>query len=391
MPDTSHEPRPVAGMLAGVRVVDFTQALSGPYCTMMLADLGADVIKVERPVIGDDARHWGPPFIGDDAAYFMSVNRSKRSTAFDLKDPADHKTVCDLIATADVVVENWRPGTANRVGLNPRVLRADHPRLIFCSISGYGQDGPALSGYDQIVQGTSGAMSLTGPVGTPTKWGIPVADIAAGMFAATSIIAALNERHTTGIGRTIDIAMQDCLIAMLTHQATRYLATGDLPPNDGNGHSTIAPYGLYATSDGFVNICVGNDSQYLRMCEALGLTDLAADERFQTNPRRLQHQPELLERLEASLRTFTTDHVITELQLRGVPVGPVRSLDQVFDDPGTKYRDMVLTMSRTESEVVTAPNGPWKFDGLSAEARTPPPRLGEHTAEIVAELHERAG
>jgi formyl-CoA transferase len=211
-----------------VRVVDFTQALSGPYCTLMLADLGAEVIKIERPGVGDDARRWGPPFIGVDAAYFMSVNRNKRSAELDLKDVDQVAQVRQLAATADVVVENWRPGTAERLGLGPQGLRALNPRLIFCSISGFGQDQGPRSGYDQIVQGTSGVMSLTGLAGHPTKCDVPVADISAGMFAATAIVAALLERHTTGVGKTIDIAMQDCLVAMLTHQATRFLATGAL-------------------------------------------------------------------------------------------------------------------------------------------------------------------
>lgn len=380
------EPGPVDNALKGVRVIDFTQALSGPYCTLMLADLGADVIKVERPGVGDDARHWGPPFIGADAAYFMSVNRSKRSTIFDLKDPEHLATVRELVKTADVVVENWRPGTAARLGLGPDELRTINPRLIFCSISGFGQDQGTLSGYDQIVQGTSGAMSLTGPAGSPTKWGIPVADIAAGMFASTAIVAALHERNQTGVGRTIDIAMQDCLIAMLTHQATRYLATGVLPPNDVNGHSTIVPYGLFATSDGFVNVCVGNDSQFLRLCTELGLDDLAATERYKTNPLRLQNRDDLLADLEARLRQLSTERVITGLQSVGVPVGPVRTMAQVFDDPEVKERDMLVTVSRPEYGEVSLPNGPWKFDGQSSEPRLPPPLLGEHTAEIRAEL-----
>nr|MCW2727732.1 L-carnitine dehydratase/bile acid-inducible protein [Aeromicrobium sp.] len=376
----------MANALRGVRVIDFTQALSGPYCTMMLADLGADVIKVERPDIGDDSRHWGPPFVGSDAAYFMSVNRSKRSVALDLKDPDDLAMVRELVATADVVVENWRPGTADRLGLGAGDLRTVNPRLVFCSISGFGQGQGTLSGYDQIVQGTSGAMSLTGPAGSPTKWGIPVADIAAGMFASTAIVAALHERHTTGMGRTIDVAMQDCLIAMLTHQATRYLATGALPPNDVNGHSTIVPYGLFATSDGFVNVCVGNDSQFRRLCTELGFDDLATAERYRTNPLRLRHREELLADLETRIGELTTERVIGSLQAAGVPVGPVRTMAQVFDDPIVKERDMTVTVTRPEYGDVQLPNGPWKFDGQSSRPRLPPPLLGEHTAQIRIEL-----
>ncbi|MGE2713273.1 CaiB/BaiF CoA transferase family protein [Mycolicibacterium litorale] len=372
--------------LDGVRVIDFTQALSGPYCTMMLADLGADVIKVERPDGGDDARHWGPPFLGADAAYFMSVNRNKRSATFDLKDAGDVDVVRRLCASADVVVENWRPGTAERIGLGAETLRALNPRLIVCSISGFGQDRGTRSGYDQIVQGTSGVMSLTGPKGQPTKWGVPVGDIAAGMFAATAVIAALHRRHSTGTGAAIDIAMQDCLVSMLTHQATRYLATGSLPPNDGNGHSTIAPYGLFATSDGFVNICVGNNSQFQRMCDVLGFEELARDPRYETNPLRLENRESLLSDLTRRLQGFSTHQVITALESCGVPVGPVRSLDQVFSDEDVLARNMVAVVSREDTGEIRLPNGPWRFDGESILPRTAPPTLGQHTAEVRAEI-----
>ncbi|WP_032402315.1 CaiB/BaiF CoA transferase family protein [Rhodococcoides fascians] len=376
----------VADALDGVRVLDFTQALSGPYCTMMLADLGADVIKIERPGLGDDARHWGPPFIGGDAAYFMSVNRNKRSTEFDLKNANHIATILDLVKTADVVVENWRPGTAERLGLGPDTLLEVNPRLVFCSISGFGQDQGTRSGYDQIVQGTSGVMSMTGPKGSPTKWGVPVGDISAGMFAATAIIAALHERHRTERGKVIDIAMQDCLISMLTHQATRYLTTDVLPPNDGNGHSTIAPYGLFETSDGFVNICVGNDSQFVRFCAGLGFDDLGADERYRTNPLRLAHRDDLLPDLEKRLTSITTAEVIDKLEACGVPVGPVRNFEQVFDNPEVAERDMLVTVEREGTEPFRLPNGPWRFDGRSAIPRAAPPRLGEHTDEVLAEL-----
>ena len=376
----------VADQLAGVRVVDFTQALSGPYCTMMLADLGADVIKVENPGRGDDSRHWGPPFVGADAAYFVSVNRNKRSVALDLKDPEDRAATRALIDTADVVVENWRPGTAERLGLGSETVRAGNPGLVYCSISGFGQDSPTRTGYDQIVQGTSGAMAMTGPSGQPTKWGVPVADIAAGMFAATAVIAALYERTRTGLGRTLDIAMQDSLVAMLTHQATRYLATGAVPPNDHNGHSTIAPYGLFATADGHVNICVGNDSQFRRMCEALDHADLAGDPRYATNPDRLAHKPVLLADLEQRLAREDTARVLTRLEAAGVPAGPVSRMDEVFNDPRTAARDMVVTVEREDFGTARVPNGPWKVDGESSAVRMPPPLLGQHTAEVMREL-----
>src|SRR5664279_951052 len=329
-------------MLRSIRVIDFTQALSGPYATMMLADLGADVVKIESPSRGDDARHWGPPFVGDDAAYFLAVNRNKRSVALDLKNHDDLATARRLVARSDVVVENWRPGTAARLGLSAVQLCATNPRMVYCSISGFGQDAPPRAGYDQIVQGTAGVMSLTGPVGEPTKWGVPAGDISAGMFAATAIVAALFERETTGRGRVIDIAMQDCLVSMLTQQAARYLATGVLPPKDHNGHSTIAPYGLFETSDGFVNICVGNDAQFIRCCPALELSQLLADPRFETNARRLAHKQELLAVFAAAVRAHASAEVIGRLETAGVPVGAVRDMAEVFADPEIRARGMVL-------------------------------------------------
>jgi crotonobetainyl-CoA:carnitine CoA-transferase CaiB-like acyl-CoA transferase len=380
------EPAPGLTLLAGVRVVDFTQALSGPYCTLMLADLGADVTKIESSRRGDDARHWGPPFVGRDAAYFISVNRNKRSVSLDLKDPADRDLAVELAARADVVVENWRPGTADRLGVGPERLRALNPRLVYCSISGFGQDQGTRSGYDQIVQGTSGAMTLTGPPGEPTKWGVPVADLAAGMFAATAVISALYERSRTGAGRRIDLSMQDSVVSMLTHHAARYLSSGVTPVSDHNGHPTIAPYGMFRTHDGFINICVGNDSQFQRMCEALSMMDLATDERFATNPLRLANKAALLAELDRTLSTFTSESAIAALEGVGVPAGPVRDVGQVLEDPATQDRSMILTFQRDDAGVARVLNTPWKFDGVAPVVRIPPPHLGQHNAEVLAEL-----
>ena len=370
------------GLLAGVRVVDFSQALSGPYATLMLGDLGADVIKVEAPVRGDDSRHWGPPFVGADASYFMSVNRNKRSVSLDLKDPEDFGRALELVASADVVMENWRPGTADRLGLGADALRARDPQLIFCSISGFGQDQGSRSGYDQIVQGTSGAMTLTGAPGEPTKWGVPVADIAAGMYAATAIIAALYERTVTGNGRTIDIAMQDTLVSMLTHHAARYLADGQVPTTAFNGHATIAPYGMFPTADGHVNICVGNDSQFERMCGALGRPELAVDERFATNPSRLKFKPELLAEVELMLSTVSSDEVLRSMDEVGVPAGAVLDVAQVLNDPATRQRNMIVAFDRDDVTGARAVNTPWKFDGAAPSVRLAPPHLGEHNADL---------
>jgi formyl-CoA transferase len=374
------------GQLDGVRVIDFSQALSGPYCTLMLADLGADVIKIENPHTGDDSRHWGPPFVGDDAAYFMSVNRNKRSVACDLKDPEGLQSVLDIAATADVVVENWRPGTAARLGVGAEQLRALNPRLVYCSISGYGQDQGPRSGYDQIVQGTSGVMPMTGPDGVPTKWGVPIGDIAAGMFAAASIMAVLVERERTGVGRVIDIAMQDSVVALLSHHAARYLHTGIVPPSDHNGHSTIAPYGTFSAVDGFVNVCVGNDSQFRRMCGAIGRSDLAADPCFATNPERVRAKAALLAALEPTFAALTVDEVVTALEAVGVPVGPVRDIGAVLADGSTAQRRLLLEFDRSDITGARVVNTPWKIDGVAPALRCPPPHLGEHTADVLADL-----
>lgn len=369
-------------MLHDVHVVDFTQALSGPYCTLMLADLGADVVKVENPERGDDSRHWGPPFVGDDAAYFMSVNRNKRSLALDLKDSEDFAVVQRLIDGADVVVENWRPGTAAKLGLDAATLRAQNPRLVHCSISGFGQDRGPRSGYDQIVQGESGVMSLTGPIGEPTKWGVPVGDISAGMFAASAILAALYERRSSELGRTIDIAMQDSLVSMLTHHAARYLNGAPLPQSDHNSHATIAPYGLFRAADGFLNICVGNDAQFARMCAALEAAQIAGDPRFTTNSSRLTHKVDLIVAIEKSLSAVSVEEALARLSAVGVPAGHVRDIGDVLDDPASAARQMILDFERTDSGAARAVNTPWKFDGLAPQVTRVPPRLGEHNHDF---------
>ncbi len=376
-------------LLAGVRVVDFTQALSGPYCTLMLADLGAEVTKVENPGRGDDSRHWGPPHVGEDAAYFMAVNRNKRSVTLDLKVPDDLATARTLIAGADVMVENWRPGTADRLGLGAASLRADHPGLIVCSISGFGRTGSPRSGYDQIVQGTSGVMSLTGAPGEPTKWGVPVGDIAAGMFAAYAIAAALYERRETGRGRTIDIAMQDCLVSMLTHHGARYLNGGPVPVTAHNGHPTIAPYGLFHTADGHLNICVGNDSQFQRFCRALDCQHLAADPRFGTNAERLAHRAQLLAEIDAVLSRHTCDAVLEALDAVGVPAGRVADVAEVLDDPATNERGMIIEFERDDCGSARVLNTPCAFDGVRPALRLAPPRLGEHNSILDREGHRR--
>ena len=373
--------------LDGIRVADFTQALSGPYCTMLLADLGADVVKVERPGRGDDSRHWGPPFVGDTAAYFLAVNRNKRSLELDLRSPGGREAAAALVAKSDVVVENWRPGTSARLGLDAATLRERHPRLVHCSISGFGSDGPPRAGYDQIVQGMSGWMSLTGDgAGEPTKAGVPVGDISAGMFAAHGIMAALFKRERTGEGSVVDVAMLDSLVAMLAYQATRFFATGVPPLREGNQHATIAPYGTFPTKDGSLNVCLGNDQQFQRLCVALNAQQLGGDSRYQTNPLRLEHREELTDDLCKVFRGLTSADLLERLELAGVPAGPIRTLDEVFADEDVQRRALQLRVEHEQLGEVSVPGGPWRIDGEPVSARLPPPVLGQHTAQILEEL-----
>jgi formyl-CoA transferase len=373
--------------LDGIPVADFTQALSGPYCTMLLADLGADVVKVERPGRGDDSRHWGPPFVGDTAAYFLAVNRNKRSVELDLHSPSGREAAAALVANSDVLVENWRPGTAARLGLDAVTLTQRHRRLVHCSISGFGGDGPPRAGYDQIVQGMSGWMSLTGDgAGGPFKAGLPVGDISAGMFAAHGIMAALYKRERTGEGAVIDVAMLDSLVAMLAYQATRFFATGVSPLREGNQHATIAPYGTFPTKDGSLNVCVGNDQQFQRLCAALNAQQLGGDSRYQTNPLRLEHRAELTDDLSTVFRELTSADLLERLEVAGVPAGPIRTLDEVFADEDVQRRALQLRVEHEQLGEVSVPGGPWRIDGEPVSARLPPPVLGRHTAQILEEL-----
>ncbi|MEN0135037.1 MAG: CoA transferase [Rhodococcus sp. (in: high G+C Gram-positive bacteria)] len=372
--------------LEGVRVADFTQALSGPYCTLLLADMGADVIKVERAGAGDDSRRWGPPFVGDTAAYFLSINRNKRSIELDLKSDEGRRAAIALVESCDIVVENWRPGTAERLGLGHETLRARDPRLIYCAISGFGADTPR-PGYDQVVQGTSGWMSLTGSSeGEPFKTGVPIGDIASGMFATQAILAALVRRDRTKQGGYVDIAMQDALVSMLAYHAGSYFATAHAPVRNGNHHGTVAPYGTFATADGKVNIAVGNDRQWRRLCESLKLPGMADDPRFFENRARLEHRDELHAVLEAALSSESSATVLSAADDAGVPAGPIRNLAEVFTDPATHDRGMILEAEHPRLGTLRSPGSAWHLDGGTSTVLRPPPDLGEHTAEVLAEL-----
>jgi crotonobetainyl-CoA:carnitine CoA-transferase CaiB-like acyl-CoA transferase len=373
--------------LDGIRVLDLTHALAGPYCTMLLGDLGADVIKLEPPLTGDHSRQWGPPFIGSESSYFLSVNRNKRSVVLDLKQGAARAAAQALALASDVVVESFRPGTAERLGLGPLALRGRKPELVYASISGYGQNQPTLAGYDQIAQGTSGLMSVTGaPDDPPTKVGVPVGDITAGMFAANAIMAALVARERTGQGAYIDVALNDALLALHTYQAGRLFATGESPGREGNHHATIVPYGTFAVADGFINLAVGSDSQYVRFCEALEAPELATDGRFATNARRQAARPELVGEIEKRLRTKSRAEWLERLEQHGIPAGPILDLGEAFASPLAGDREMRVEVEHPVAGRLSQVGAPWKLDGRSSPMRLAPPTLGQHTAEVLREV-----
>ncbi len=379
----------MAGPLDGVTVLDFTRVLSGPYCTMILADLGARVIKVEHPVRGDDTRHWGPPFIGEESAYFLSINRNKESLTLDFKRDEGRRILDALLPRVDVMVENFRPGTLTGVGLDGPSLRTRHPRLVYCSISGYGHTGPRRdeAGYDAVIQAEGGLMSVTGAADGPSyRLGVAISDIVAGMFAAHGVVAALYSRERTGEGQLVDIGMLDATAALLTYQAGNYFATGETPRRLGNRHPTIVPYEVFNTSDGEIVIAVGNDSIWLRLCEAVGRTDLGADNRFATNRGRVEHYAVLRPLLDEAFRRRTRSEWLDMLMAAGIPCGSVRDVAEVLTDPQLKDRAMVAELHHPTVGPMNVIGSPIKLSETPPAIRTPPPTLGQHREAILTEL-----
>ena len=380
---------PAAPPLAGLRVLDMTQVLSGPYCTQVLADLGADVIKLEPPQ-GDLARAMQPHFIGADSVYFVSLNRNKRSVAVDLKTPEGVDLVRRLAARCDVVVENNRPGVLDRLGLRADQLRRDNPRLIWCAISGFGQDGPYRDkpAYDMIVQALAGGMSLTGePGGRPVRAGIPIGDIAAGMYAAIAILAALNRRHATGQGETIDISMLDCQAAMLTYQAAYFLHAGQAPGRQGSGHDSIPVYRVFTGGDGndFV-ICAISEGNWQALCRVLERPGLATDARFATNRDRFHNRLVLWAVLEEEFKTRPAADWVARLGAESIPVAVVNSLDQVVADPQIRHRGMVTELSAPDGRHARVMGNPIALADTPPATTRFPPRLGADTSEVLCEL-----
>jgi crotonobetainyl-CoA:carnitine CoA-transferase CaiB-like acyl-CoA transferase len=372
--------------LSGLTVVDLTRVLSGPYCTMMLGDMGARVIKIEQPGRGDDTRAWGPPFVAGESAYFLSINRNKESLTLDLKNPASWRILESLLDRADVLVENFRPGTLDRLGLSYAEVARRWPRLVYCSISGFGHTGPrrAEPGYDAVIQAEGGLMSITGAAdGPPFRLGVAIADIVSGMFAAQGITLALLARERTGRGQQVDVGMLDATAALLTYQAGIFFATGNTPGRMGNRHPTIVPYETFPASDGDFVVAVGNDEQWRRFCGAIGARDLEDDERFATNRGRVSHYDVLRPRLAEKLRERPRAAWVDALKAAGVPCGAVREVSEVLQDEHLKARHMIESVEHAVAGAVTVLGVPMKLSDTPGAVRTAPPALGQHTDRIL--------
>jgi crotonobetainyl-CoA:carnitine CoA-transferase CaiB-like acyl-CoA transferase len=374
--------------LEGLLVVDFTRVLSGPYCTMLLADMGARVIKIEQPGRGDDTRAWGPPFAGAESAYFLSINRNKESLTVDLKQPEGRRIVERLLDRADVLVENFRPGTTDRLGLGYEASAARWPRLVYCSISGFGQTGPRRDepGYDAVIQAESGLMSITGERdGPPVRLGVAIADIVAGMSAAHGIALALLARARTGRGQRVDIGMLDATAGLLTYQAASYFVTGEPPRRLGNTHPTIVPYETFAAADGDLIITVGNDDIWRRFCDAIEAPSLASDARFADNRARLAHYDELKPLLAARLRSRTRAEWIERFAAARVPCGSVKDIGEALTDPQIAARSMIERVEHAALGAIRVLGVPIKLSETPGSVRTAPPTLGQHTDQILRE------
>ena len=374
----------MTGALDGLVIADFGRVLAGPYATMLLADLGAEVVKIERPGAGDDARHWGPPWSGDESTYFLGVNRNKRSAALDLSDPADLDAARALAARADVLVENFLPGTLDRLGLGYEQVRALNPDIVYCSITGFGRDN-ALPGYDLLIQAVGGLMSITGPdPGTPTKVGVAVVDVITGMHAALGILAALRHRDRTGEGQRVEVDLLSSLLSALANQTSAYVGAGVVPVAMGNRHPSIAPYEVFRAADRPLILAVGNDRQFAALTEVLGAPELAADERFATNTARVAHRAELKKLLDELLARDTADAWADALSAARVPSGPVNDIADAVAFAQKLGIDPVVTIDDPHRDApVRQIANPIKLSATPATYRSAPPRLGEHTATVT--------
>ena len=389
-------PRP----LSHIRVLDLSRILAAPWCTQNLADLGAEVIKVERPGRGDDTRSWGPPFLKDrdgkdtaEAAYFVSVNRGKKSITVDLANPRGQALVRDLAAKSDVLIENYKLGDLDRYGLGYAELRKVNPGIVYCSVTGFGQTGPlaARPGYDFIFQGLGGLMSITGerddrPGGGPQKVGIAVTDVITGMYASVAITAALNHRQIYGVGQHIDMALLDSLVAFNSNQILNFWASGNVPGRYGNAHANIVPYEVFATADGHIIVATGNDSQYVAFCQVAGHPEWSTDPRFVANSGRLAHRETLIETIRAVMRTRTKRDWLESLEAGGVPCGAINNMQEVFEDEQVKFRGMRVDIPHPSGEAVPSVASPMRFSETPVTYPLAPPHLSEHTDQILRDV-----
>ncbi len=377
---------PQAGPLDGIRVLDLTRVLAGPYCTMFLGDLGAEVVKIEQPEVGDDTRGWGPPFAGGESAYFLCINRNKKSLTVNLKSPQGIALLCDLAGGADVLVENFRPGTMERLGLGEKELRAVNPRLIYASLSGFGADGPMSDwpGYDLIVQAWGGLMSITGMAdGEPTKVGVAIVDIVAGLMIGKAIVAALFARERTGIGQKIETSLLEAEVACLINAGSNYLVGGSVPGRWGNAHPSIVPYQSFKTCDSYLVVGVASEGIWQRFCHAIGRPELVDDPRFARNPQRVEHRGELIALLTELFLKRDTAEWMSLLGEAGIPCAPVQTIDQVFSAAQVLHREMVVEVQHPTAGAVRMAGLPVKLSNTPASIRLPPPLLGQHTEDVL--------
>ena len=405
--------------LAGLKVLDLSRVLAGPWCTQILADLGADVVKVERPGVGDDTRHWGPPFLKDaqgndttQATYFTACNRNKRSVTIDMATTEGQALIRQMALEADILVENFKVGGLKQYGLDHESLRTLNPRLIYCSVTGFGQDGPYAerAGYDLMIQAMTGMMSITGradgePGGGPLRVGVALTDLFTGVYASTAILAAINVRHQTGLGQHIDMALLDVGMAILANQAAGFLATGVAPTRQGNSHPSLAPYQDFPTRDGAMLLAIGNDGQFARFCQAIGRPEWAQDPRFASNTLRVRHRDDLIPAMEAVTRTRTTADWVALLEDKAVPCGPINTIAQAFDDAQVKARGLAVTLPRWPENAgpaagaasagrtttdgvshITGVASPLRLSANPPLLRNAPPALGQHTDEVLQAL-----
>ncbi|ENV16759.1 MULTISPECIES: CaiB/BaiF CoA-transferase family protein [Acinetobacter] len=388
------------GALNGIRVLDLSRVLAGPWCGQILADLGAEVIKVERPKLGDDTRSWGPPWMKDDAgqetreaAYYQSTNRNKLSVAIDIANPEGQALIKALIQDTDVVIENYKAGSLKKYGLDYASLSEINPKLVYCSITGFGQNGPRAEepGYDFIIQGMGGLMSITGekddlPGGGPQKVGVAFSDLSTGLYSTIAIQAALLNRHVTGLGQHIDMALLDVQIATMANQGMNYLSSGKVPVRYGNAHANIVPYQLFKAADREFIIACGNDTQFIQLCRSIGLPELPNDVRFTRNADRVKHRDEVIEILSTHFLSKTADEWVSAIYAAKVPVGVINNLEQAFNEPQVIAREMLVEMQHPQREKLTVVGSPIKLSRTPVEYRNAPPLLGEHTQTILGRI-----